>query len=208
MSDELGDALRALSEGRRPAPPVPGAAIRRLAVRRRRRRHAAVTSGLVAAVVAVVVPLTLGGDPAPETGGRPERPATAAPTPPEVARVDLSRRVLSAAGRDLPVTSGKAGHRTPVGSFTVSAKHASKRVSGTEVGMSGAYTTVLPYVIELRSAGGAVTRIAAIPHHEQAPGTLDVTPGWIGLRPADAAWLYGNLDPGDVVTVTGAAPAS
>ncbi|MFJ8588443.1 L,D-transpeptidase [Streptomyces sp. NPDC093595] len=209
MSDELTTALRALVEGRQPSPLVPGAGIRRLAVRRRRRRHALVTSGLVAACLAVAVPLGTGGGTASQVGERPPSPsATAAPTPEAAATVDLSRRVLTAEGRRLPISSGDARHRTPVGAMTVAAKHTEMRVTGDEVGFSGPYDTVLPWVIELRAAGGATNRLAAMPYDERAPGRRDVTAGWIALRPSDAAWLYRNLSAGDVVTITGTAPAS
>ncbi|MFF9868824.1 L,D-transpeptidase [Streptomyces sp. NPDC013953] len=213
MSDELTTALRALAEERQPSPAVPGAGIRRLAVRRRRRRHALITSGLVAACLAVVVPLGMrDGTASPHVGEQPPSPsataaATTAPTPEAAATVDLSRRVLTAAGRQLPISSGDARHRTPVGAMTVSAKHAEQRMTGDDVGFSGQYDMVLPWVIELRAAGGATNHLAAIPYDDRAPGMRDVTTGWIALRPSDAAWLYQNLGTGDVVTVTGTAPA-
>ncbi|MEH0648949.1 L,D-transpeptidase [Streptomyces scabiei] len=43
--------------------------------------------------------------------------------------------------------------------------------------------------------------IAAIAHNEQAPGTRDVTSGWIGLRTADARWLFERLPEDAVVDI-------
>ncbi|WEH16632.1 L,D-transpeptidase [Streptomyces sp. VNUA24] len=43
--------------------------------------------------------------------------------------------------------------------------------------------------------------IAAIAHNEKAPGTLDVTSGWIGLRTADARWLFERLPEDAVVDI-------
>ncbi|MDX3521119.1 L,D-transpeptidase [Streptomyces scabiei] len=43
--------------------------------------------------------------------------------------------------------------------------------------------------------------IAAIAYNEKAPGTLDVTDGWIGLRTADARWLFERLPTGAVVDI-------
>lgn len=43
--------------------------------------------------------------------------------------------------------------------------------------------------------------IAALNHDEKAPGNNDTTPGWIGLRPTDAEWLYDRLAKGAIVQI-------
>ncbi|MFF6781122.1 L,D-transpeptidase family protein [Streptomyces sp. NPDC012510] len=47
--------------------------------------------------------------------------------------------------------------------------------------------------------------IAALPTDEEDPGASDVIPGWIGLRPADAQWLYDRLAEGATVEIRTAA---
>ncbi|WP_353962325.1 L,D-transpeptidase [Streptomyces sp. NBC_00847] len=39
-------------------------------------------------------------------------------------------------------------------------------------------------------------------YDEKAPGKRDVTHGWIGLRTADAKWLYAKVKPGTVFSVS------
>jgi hypothetical protein len=43
--------------------------------------------------------------------------------------------------------------------------------------------------------------IAAIAHNEKAPGAYDVTGGWIGLRTADARWLFERLPEDAIVDI-------
>lgn len=208
MSDELASNLRELAQGAETPPPVPGAEIRLRAVRRRRRRRTAVTvtGACAAAGLALVVTLNLVG------GGHETRPSpaaspTAAPTPPPStpaapdATVDLARRVLTVAGRELPISSGTVRYPTPTGRMTVVTKEEAKAVSALE----GKYVTKMLYVIGLRAYDGKTNFIAALTAEEKAPGNYEATNGWIGLRRADAQWLYEELMPGAVVEIAGSA---
>ncbi|MFE5137982.1 L,D-transpeptidase [Streptomyces fagopyri] len=210
MSDELASGLatdmRELAASGEALPLVSGAEIRFRAVRRRRRRRTAVAVSLAgacaAASLAVLLALNLGD------GGTRERPSPAAsPTAPPSgpvaagATVDLARRSLTAAGRHMPISSGMPGHRTPTGRMEVVAKQDVRVVPAVEVGLKGVYGLKVSWVIELRAADGTTNFVGALSADQKAPGNYDVTGGWIGLRPADAQWLYGQLDPGAVVEV-------
>ncbi|MEU0007221.1 L,D-transpeptidase [Streptomyces sp. NPDC006314] len=205
MSDDLTTGLRELAEAGQAAPSVPGMEIRRRAgVRRRRRRTVAAVAGVSgAAALGITLLLGLTG---PDAGNR--SPAgTPAGTPSTQAApsatVDLTRRVLSVGGRELPVSAGRSRTATPTGRMTVTAREKSKAVSGEAVGFEGDYTLNVPWVVELRGKDGSSTFFGALFHDAEAPGRYDTTSGWIGLGPGDAKWLYGHLRVGDVVDVKG-----
>lgn len=65
----------------------------------------------------------------------------------------------------------------------------------------------MPWVIRLRAGDGRTTALFGMSTDETAPGAFDITSGWIGLRSADAKWLYDRLRTGSVVAVEGHAPA-
>ncbi|MFJ9152831.1 L,D-transpeptidase [Streptomyces sp. NPDC102270] len=204
MSDDrdLTTALRDVADAHQTPPQVSGTEIRRRAARRRRRRHGAFAGTAVAAAgAAVVLAFTTGLG-----GGTEQRPATAAsdtPSPRPAATVDLSRRLLTIAGRELAVSSGTARHPTPTGLMTVTAKFPTKTMDSAALGLGkgDGYEITLPWVVELRTADGRTNYVVALTWNEKAPGTSDVTQGWIGLRTADAKWLYAKLKPGMVLSV-------
>jgi lipoprotein-anchoring transpeptidase ErfK/SrfK len=199
---DLTTALRDVADAHQTPPPVPGSEIRRRAAWRRRRRHGALAGTAVAAVVAaVVLGFTTGlGD------GTEQRPAAAAsgttPSPRPAGTVDLSRRLLTIAGRAMAVSSGKAQYPTPTGLMTVTAKFPTKTMDSAALGLGNAYGVTLPWVVELRTADGRTNYVVALNYDEKAPGRSDVTHGWIGLRTADAEWLYANVKPGMVLSVS------
>ena len=274
MSDELTVRLRELAETAEALPPGSGAEVRATAGRRRRRRRttAAVAGGCAAAGLAAVLTLNVASH------GTEQRPSTAASSPPSAsvaphATVDLSRRVLTFAGRELPISAGTTKTPTPTGLMTVTVKRSAMAVHGQTVGYESGYDLELTWVLELSPieagatgsttggttggtrapteatdgteattpteasdtgdsgdtgdpgegvdtegrASGAPTRgpapgalwIAAITYHEKAPGNLDVTTGWLGLRTTDARWLYERLSEGAIVEIrdTGPTPA-
>ncbi|MFF2512901.1 L,D-transpeptidase [Streptomyces sp. NPDC058086] len=205
MSDELASGLRELAQDAETLPAVSGAEIRLRAVRRRRRRFrwTAVTGACAAASLALVVALNLtGGDredrpsPAASPTAPPSTPSPAAPD----ATVDLSRRMLTVAGRDLPISSGSVRYPTATGRMTVVTKDSARALSL----FAGKYMEKVAWVIGLRAADGTTNFIGTLTSDEKAPGTYDVTTGWIGLRRADAVWLYKKLAPGAVVEIRGA----
>ena len=118
------------------------------------------------------------------------------------------RRELSVAGRKLPLSSGRAKYPTKPGRMTVVAKHRSTKLSGNDVGLGETYDAYFHWVLELRDAEGRTNYVVALTYDEKSVGERDVTHGWLGLRLADAKWLYGKLSPGSVITIEGAAPGT
>ncbi|MGA4841618.1 L,D-transpeptidase [Streptomyces sp. G45] len=158
--------------------------------------------GAVAAAAGIAFGLTtVLGDGSGEAPAPPAAPSTRSAAPAAV--VDLSARTLSLGGREVPVSSGKAGHPTRTGRMTVVAKYRTKRLDSASVGLGEQYDVTLPWVVELRADDGSVNYLVAMTYAEGAPGVRDATRGWIGLRRADAAWVYGRLRPGAVVSVQG-----
>ncbi|NGO11943.1 L,D-transpeptidase [Streptomyces sp. HC44] len=209
---ELAIALNELAHDHETPLPVPGAEIRRRAVRRRRRRHVSLAAVGVSAVAAVSVVLTMafiGGEdghstPPAATYNAPA-PSSAAPVP--AATVNLSRRELVVSGRVLPISAGTAKTPTPTGRMTVTGKYEVGTLPADLAGFGqGQYETKAPWVIQLRTPQNRTNYIVAFTFDEKAPGNYDSTAGWIGLRRTDAEWLYRRLDPGAVVAVVGAAP--
>ncbi|GGX73944.1 L,D-transpeptidase [Streptomyces minutiscleroticus] len=219
---ELSSLLRELAAAHETPAPVSGAEIRGRAVRRgcRRRATAAASGATGAAALALALTLAFTGAPdgrhghgqhghtaadrpAASTSATPSSPAAGRGVP--VARVDLARRVLTVAGRTLPISSGAERTPTPTGRMTVIAKYEITVVPGTRTG-SGTHGLKAPWVIELRAPGDRTGYILALTHDEKAPGARDRTGGWIGLRTRDAKWLYQRLAPGAAVEVEGSAP--
>ncbi|MDU8995874.1 L,D-transpeptidase [Streptomyces mirabilis] len=208
MSDELASGLRELAQDAETPPSVSGAEIRLRAVRRRRRRFrwtaVTVAGACAAASLALVVALNLtGGDredrpsPAASPTAPPSTPSPAAPD----ATVDLSRRMLTVAGRDLPISSGSVRYPTATGRMMVVTKDSVRTLSL----FAGKDLQKVAWVIGLRAADGTTNFVGTLTSDEKAPGNYDVTTGWIGLRRADAVWLYKQLEPGAVIEIRGAA---
>ncbi|MFI8927899.1 L,D-transpeptidase [Streptomyces sp. NPDC053474] len=198
---ELSAALRALAgSGAAPAP-MAGAQVRRRATARRRRRHTALAGGAAVAAAALAFGLTHavrdGSDARPAPPAAPATRSAAAPA----ATVDLGSRTLALGGRSVPVSSGAESHPTPTGRMTVVAKYRVKRLTSESVGLGQEYDVSLPWVVELRGPDGRTNFILALTYAEDAPGERDATQGSIGLRSADARWVYEHLEPGAVVTV-------
>ncbi|MGP4043248.1 L,D-transpeptidase [Streptomyces sp. 2A115] len=211
---ELTIALHELAQDHETPVPVPGSEIRHRAVGRRRRRKVslAAAGATVAAALALVATVAFtGGEgarstPPAATYSAPTQPATTAPSPARVAAtVDLSRRVLAVGDRTLPISSGAAATPTPTGLMTVTAKWEAGTVPGEPAGLKE-YDTKATWVMRLRAPNDRTNYLLALTWDEKAPGNYDTTGGLIGLRSVDAKWLYGQLGPGSVVEVVGAAP--
>ncbi|WP_327748653.1 L,D-transpeptidase [Streptomyces europaeiscabiei] len=186
MSDELTVRLRELAETAEALPPGSGAEVRALAGRRRRRRRttAAVAGGCAAAGLAAVLTLNAASH------GTERRPSTAASSAPSAtaapdATVDLSRRVLTFAGRELPITAGTARNPTQTGPMTVTVKRSAMVLNGQTVSFDAEYNLKFVWVMELAPAEASATG------EGDAPGTG-------GTRgPAEATEATGAGDTGD-----------
>ncbi|WP_409237564.1 L,D-transpeptidase [Streptomyces sp. PA5.6] len=208
MSDDLTSALHDLAADHATPPPVPGAEIRRRAVVRGRRRRAAaagVTLATAAVAVTVVAGLLTGSDDDPRPHRKPAPVATDSAREP-AATVDLARHRMTIGGQELPVSAGTAAHPTPTGRMTVVATYPEKRMTAANVGLDK-YDLTLPWVVELRTPDGGTNYVVALTYNEKAPGAMDVTKGWIGLRTEDARTFHDRVEPGDVITVRAGRPA-
>lgn len=210
MSDDLTTVLRELAESAEQVPSISGAGIRHLAQRRRRRRRTIAALGVTAAVAASALALVL--SPGGSRTARHDMPAarpTSTPTrhPAPDVEVDLSSRLLKAGGRSMPLSSGLARTPTPTGRMTVVSKVDVTMVSGAVVGRPHDRRYNVPWVIRLRADDGTTTAVFGLTTDDTAPGVVDNTSGWIGLRTADARWLYDRLRTGSVVDIEGHAPA-
>ncbi|PIM70704.1 L,D-transpeptidase [Streptomyces sp. JV178] len=228
MSDELTRRLRELADGAEVPPRLPGAGIRAAAGRRRHRRRttAFLAGGCAAATLAAVLTVHVTGE---GTGhGAEQRSSPLASPGPDrssardapYVTVDLSRRVLSAEGRELPVSLGTTGTPTPTGLMTVTGKETVRLVSRDTEASTGTQSVRLRWVLELApldrtdvapgeklKAGTGVYIASALTDEQAAPGD-DTTTGWITLRPTDAAWLYEQLPEGAVVEIIARWPSA
>ncbi|MFJ4581047.1 L,D-transpeptidase [Streptomyces echinatus] len=209
LSDRLSEALREVAvQGRRSAP-APGAFVRRQAARRRRTRRAAlVSAGLVVAGTAVVAGTVL-LDPA----DRPARPpaataSTTAPAPPpspdgttvDDIRIDLTRLELSAGGRTFSVSA--PGMNQPFrGDAVARVTERLRRVrfSSSPTGVVEEHEWVLAFL----GRRGDQHFVYGTDSTVDVPGRRPSTLGLIGLRTADARWLYEHTVVGAKVTITG-----
>ncbi|MFF6996183.1 L,D-transpeptidase [Streptomyces sp. NPDC008313] len=208
----LSSRLAELAVSGESPPPVSGAEIRGRAVRRRRRRRTAAASAgaCAAACLAAVVLANLangserGSSPAASAADPARVPGpsvtSAAPRARPDATIDLTRRVLTVDGRRLPVTSGAARTPTVTGRMTVTGRQETRLLPSEEAGPEGAYVKV-PWVIRFSGRAGEPNFIGALTYDRKVVGVHDVTSGWIGLRDADAKWLYERLGPGSVIDV-------
>ncbi|MBV1937843.1 L,D-transpeptidase [Streptomyces sp. BV286] len=215
---ELTVALHELAQRHETPVPVAGAEIRRRAVGRRRRRRAALATAGAAGAGALALVLTVAFTGGGDTRSTPPA-ASSARTPPATpelsaapvaATVDLSRRELTAEGRTLPISSGRARTPTPTGLMTVTAKYPTATVPGQTAGFGEGkeYDLKTTWVMTLRGPDGRTNYLLALSWNEKAPGGYDITGGAIGLRSDDAMWLYKELRPGSVVQVLSSAPAT
>ncbi|UFR03627.1 L,D-transpeptidase [Streptomyces sp. Go40/10] len=210
VTGRLTDALREVAaQGRRPAPGS-GAAVRRRAVQRRRTRRAGlVSAGLVVAGTAVLAATAL-LDPADRPAPPPAATAsTTAPAPPSPdgdspvrdIRIDLTTLELRAGGRTFPISA--PGMKEPfrgdaVARVTERLRHA--RFSSSPTGETARHDWVLAFLGPEQE-----------PHYLYGAGNTADVPGrrastlsLIGLRTADARWLYAHTVVGAKVTITGA----
>ncbi|WP_159770298.1 murein L,D-transpeptidase [Streptomyces sp. HM190] len=228
MSDELTRRLRELAEGAEAPPRLPGAVVRAAAGRRRHRRRTAafLAGGCAAATLAAVLTAHVTGEGAghgteqrssPLASPGPGRSADPSPgrSPgrdvPYVT-VDLSRRVLTAEGRELPLSAGTTRLPPSAGLMTVTGKESVRLLSSRTAAPESVSAVRLRWVLELapldrtgsspgEETGTRAYIASALTDEEPTPGDRGTTVDWISLRPTDAAWLYQELPEGAVVEI-------
>ncbi|MEU6667053.1 L,D-transpeptidase [Streptomyces sp. NPDC046727] len=209
LSDRLTEALREVAaEGRRSAP-APGAVVRRRAVLRRRTRRAGlVSAGFVALGTAVLAGTTL-LDPADRPAPPPAATAsTTAPAPPPSLadgtvrdiRIDLTTLQLRAGGRTFSVSA--PGMDRPFRGDAVarvSERLRSARFSSSPTGEIVRHDWVLAFLGPQQQTHF----LYGTDGTADVPGRRPSTLGLIGLRTADARWLYEHTVVGAKVVITG-----
>ncbi|MER5828060.1 hypothetical protein ABT086_39030, partial [Streptomyces mirabilis] len=115
-------------------------------------------------------------------------------------RRDGFRVDVPAAPRPRPEDdSGSVRYPTATGRMMVVTKDSVRTLSL----FAGKDLQKVAWVIGLRAADGTTNFVGTLASDEKAPGNYDVTTGWIGLRRADAVWLYKQLEPGAVIEIRG-----
>ncbi|MGW3493776.1 L,D-transpeptidase family protein [Streptomyces sp. NPDC001020] len=198
MSDDLTTRLRELAGSGQASPPVSGTEIRRRAGARRRRRTTAAVAGGSAAVLCLTLLLNLTR---PDAADRPSPASTPSTSAQPLATVDLSRRVLTVGDRSLTVSAGQWRSSAPERRMTVAARAEVKVMPGTALGLRNARTAKIRWLVELRGDDGTTTYLCSMPSVTRDPSHADRTHDWIALGAADAQWLYGQLQVGDIVDV-------
>ncbi|MFF9085871.1 hypothetical protein ACF1BE_05560 [Streptomyces sp. NPDC014991] len=209
ISDRLTAALHEVADRGRRSAPAPGAVVRRRAVLRRRTRRA----GLLSAGLAFAGTAALVGTGLLDPSDRPARPpaataSTTAPAPHPSSgdstvhdiSVDLTTLRLRAGGRTFSVSA--PGMNQPFRGDSVArvtARHRHARFSSSPTGVVERHDWVLAFLGSrqephfLYGTGGTV----------DVPGRRPSTLGLIGLRTADARWLYEHTAVGAKITITG-----
>ncbi|MFD7278608.1 Ig-like domain-containing protein [Streptomyces sp. NPDC059862] len=126
----------------------------------------------------------------------------------QIVKVDLDRHRLTlerngTAVRDIPVSGGTPGgdKRSWRGTAVLMAKEGTIRMNSETVGLGDAYDKMVDYSMRLTWSG---MYAHAAPWNARYFGTANRSSGCIGMSDADAAWLYGQLRPGDPFEVSGA----
>ncbi len=126
-----------------------------------------------------------------------------------VDRVDLKRHTLKVyvegkLVRTLPITGGKEGFATRVGTKVIMEKFRVKHMDAATTGIDSTdseyYQVDAPYAMRVTNSGEF---LHAAPWSTGSQGSANVSHGCVGMSVANARWLFGVNQVGDVVEVTG-----
>ncbi|WP_191248442.1 L,D-transpeptidase [Amycolatopsis deserti] len=105
--------------------------------------------------------------------------------------------------RTLPISMGKSGHTTPVGTYTVMSEHNGYTMDSGTYGVPadtpGGYRTFVRYAVRLSNSG---IFYHSAPWSVGSQGRRNVSHGCINLSDANAKWLMDLSKKGDLFTVT------
>ncbi|MEU3842774.1 Ig-like domain-containing protein [Streptomyces sp. NPDC028635] len=125
----------------------------------------------------------------------------------QVVKVDLDSHHLTLerdgkAVRRIPVSGGTPGgdKRSWRGTAVLMAKEGTVNMNSETVGLGKAYDKMVAYSMRLTWSG---MYAHAAPWNARYFGNTNHSSGCIGMSDADAAWLYGQLRPGDPFEITG-----
>ena len=107
--------------------------------------------------------------------------------------------------RTIPITTGKAGFTTRSGTKVIIEKNRHKRMNSETIGIAtnsanGYDLDDVEYAMRLTYSGEF---LHAAPWSVGSQGYANVSHGCTGMSTSNAAWLYANSKPGDVVEYTG-----
>ncbi|ARP71063.1 hypothetical protein LK07_16215 [Streptomyces pluripotens] len=207
-TDRLTRALREVAGHGRRSAPTTGAFVRRRAVLRRRARRAGlVSAGLVLASTAVVTGTALldradrsATPPAGTTSTTTPAPHPSPDaTPVHDIRIDLTHLELHAAGRTFPISAPSADKAFRAGDSVARVTELNRRLKF--VAQPGGEVEEHDWVLRFQGSRKLPHFIYATVGSVKVPGRRALGP--IGLRTADARWLYEHTVVGAKVTITG-----
>ncbi|MFI1964125.1 Ig-like domain-containing protein [Streptomyces pathocidini] len=123
----------------------------------------------------------------------------------QVVKVDIAAKQLTLyrdgqSVKTLPISAGRPANATWNGKMVLMAKEGTIRMRSETVGLGNAYDKMVDYSMKLSTSG---TYAHAAPWNASKFGRVNDSSGCIGMSDADASWLYGELNVGDVFEVTG-----
>ncbi|SDX60188.1 Lipoprotein-anchoring transpeptidase ErfK/SrfK [Amycolatopsis xylanica] len=106
--------------------------------------------------------------------------------------------------KTVPISMGKPGHNTPLGTYTVMSEHNGYTMDSGTYGVPedspGGYRTFVQTAVRLSNSG---IFYHSAPWSVGQQGKRNVSHGCLNLSPANAKWLMDLTKRGDIVTVTG-----
>ncbi|MEU6080025.1 Ig-like domain-containing protein [Streptomyces sp. NPDC047108] len=123
----------------------------------------------------------------------------------QIAKVDVQAKKLTLIRdgetvRTLPVSAGRPANATWNGTMVLLAKEGTIRMNSETVGLGDAYDKMVDYSMKLSHSG---TYAHAAPWNAGKFGVVNDSSGCVGLSTSDAAWLYEQLNVGDVFEISG-----
>jgi lipoprotein-anchoring transpeptidase ErfK/SrfK len=123
---------------------------------------------------------------------------------PQIIRVDAKKLTMTVERsgkrvRAFPITSGKPGWETRNGIKVIMEKVTDKTWTNDEIDAPEEYTLKSKWALRMTNSGEFIHDAA---WSLQNFGRANASHGCVGMKPADAAWLYQNTIVGDAVVVT------
>jgi len=104
--------------------------------------------------------------------------------------------------RTIPISMGKPGHNTPLGTYTVISEHNNYIMDSSTYGVPadspGGYRTLIQYAVRLSWSG---IFFHSAPWSVPQQGKRNVSHGCINMSTDNAKWLMDTAKPGDIFTV-------
>jgi lipoprotein-anchoring transpeptidase ErfK/SrfK len=104
--------------------------------------------------------------------------------------------------KSMPLSMGKPGHTTPVGSYTVMGEYTNYTMDSSTYGVPanspGGYRTLIKYAVRMSNSG---IFYHSAPWSVGSQGRRNVSHGCINLSTQNAKWLMDTSKKGDIITV-------